>query len=114
MDISLIICTHNRCQQLRACLEAVSCIEFKGDWELIVVDNGSTDETASVVDNIASTASVAVTYVNERRRGLANAHNAGLAVAAEEIVAFTDDDCYPASDFWRKFGTHSRTHLSAT
>ena len=99
MDISLIICTRNRCQQLRLCLEAVSCIEFKRDWELIVVDNGSTDQTSSVVHNIASTAFVAVTYVNEQRPGLANAHNAGLAVATGEVVAFTDDDCYPATDF---------------
>jgi glycosyltransferase involved in cell wall biosynthesis len=111
MDISLIICTRNRCQQLGLCLEAVLRIKFKRDWELIIVDNGSTDDTGTVVHNLISTAPVAVTYVTEPRSGLGNAHNAGLAVAVGDIVAFTDDDCYPAPDFleqiWHAFSDSS-------
>jgi glycosyltransferase involved in cell wall biosynthesis len=99
VDISLIIGTLNRCQQLRLCVEAVLRMEFKGRWELIIVDNGSSDETAVMVQNLIAIAPFAVTYVSEARRGLGNAHNAGLAVAKGKIVAFTDDDCYPAPDF---------------
>ena len=49
MDISLIISTRDRCQQLVRCLQSVQGITFERPWELIVVDNGSVDETASVV-----------------------------------------------------------------
>lgn len=99
MDVSLIICTRNRSHQLRACLDAISHIKFERNWELIIVDNGSVDETWTVVDKYMDAAPVAVTYVNETRPGLGNAHNAGLAVAIGDIVAFTDDDCYPSSDY---------------
>jgi glycosyltransferase involved in cell wall biosynthesis len=99
MDLSLIICTRNRSHQLRACLEAISNIKFERNWELIIVDNGSVDETRTVVHKYMDTAPVSVTYVNETRPGLGNAHNAGLAVAIGDIVAFTDDDCYPSTNY---------------
>jgi GT2 family glycosyltransferase len=43
MDVSLIICTRNRHQQLARCLESVRSIIFRNQWELMVADNGSTD-----------------------------------------------------------------------
>jgi glycosyltransferase involved in cell wall biosynthesis len=99
MDVSLIICTRNRSKQLARCLEAVRAISFARPWELIVVDNGSTDETADALRQFASTAAVPTHCVFEPKKGLGNAHNAGLKVARGEILAFTDDDCYPAGDF---------------
>ena len=99
MDLSLIICTRNRCRQLLQCLRAVQDIASDRPWELIVVDNGSTDETARVVADFVTTASVPVRYLFEAQPGLGNAHNAGVRVAQAEILAFTDDDCYPAPDF---------------
>lgn len=99
MDISLIICTRDRCQQVARCLESVRPITFEGAWELIIVDNGSSDDTAAIVQEFARTASVSVRYVYEPKPGLGNAHNAGVAIAGGEILAFTDDDCYPVPDF---------------
>src|ERR1700758_3612475 len=99
IDISLIICTRDRCAQLVPCLEAIRSIEFKGFWELIIVDNGSHDRTKGVVQEFADTASLPVIYPFEPAPGLGNARNAGVRIAHGAIVAFTDDDCYPAPDF---------------
>jgi glycosyltransferase involved in cell wall biosynthesis len=99
VDVSLIICTRDRCRQLARCLGSVRLIRCEQPWELIVVDNGSVDETAAVVQEFIATASIPVAYVFEPKPGLGNAHNAGIGVASGEILAFTDDDCYPAPDF---------------
>jgi len=99
MDLSLIVCTRDRCRQLARCLQAVRNIAPARRWELIVVDNNSTDDTAAVVEGFAAVAPMPVRYVFEPRPGLGNAHNAGLRIAEGEILAFTDDDCYPAADF---------------
>lgn len=99
MDVSLIIATRDRCQQLARCLESIHSIAFARSWELIIVDNGSVDRTAAIAENFISSASAPVRYVFEPKPGLANAHNAGVEIARGEILAFTDDDCYPAPDF---------------
>jgi glycosyltransferase involved in cell wall biosynthesis len=102
MQISLIVGTRNRARQLGRCLEAVLCIAFEHDWELIIVDNGSTDESAAVVREFERRAIFPVLYLFEPKPGLGNAHNAGVSAAHGEILAFTDDDCYPAPDFLTK------------
>jgi glycosyltransferase involved in cell wall biosynthesis len=116
MDISLIICTRNRSEQLSACLQSVCRITFEQPWELILVDNGSVDKTANVIQKFIETVSVPATYVFESAPGLANAHNAGLRAARGEIVAFTDDDCYPAEDFlaqlWAAFADPSVGYIT--
>jgi len=98
-DLSLIICTRNRSQQLVRCLETVQHIEFERPWELIIVNNGSNDATAAVVEEFIKAASFPIGHVLEPKLGLGNARNAGVATASGEILAFTDDDCYPAPDF---------------
>ena len=99
VDVSLIICTRDRSGQLGACLESVRRITFEQPWELILVDNGSVDKTADVIQEFIKTVSVPATYVFELVPGLGNARNAGLRAARGEILAFTDDDCYPAEEF---------------
>ena len=101
MDVSLIIASRDRCRQLERCLGAVARLQFERPWELIIVDNGSTDATAQVVQQFSQRAPFPLRYVFEPKPGLGNAHNAGLAVAHSEIVAFTDDDCYPEPDLLR-------------
>jgi glycosyltransferase involved in cell wall biosynthesis len=81
MDVSLIIATRNRCQQLSRCLDSVRRVEFARLWELIVVDNGSTDATAEVIQQVRLTFPVPLRYVLEPKRGLGNAHNAGVGIA---------------------------------
>lgn len=99
MLISLVICTRNRAGQLKACLKSLRGIDAPCDWEAIVVDNGSSDSTRQVVEEFASAAPFPVRYVREPRRGLSRARNSGVAAAFGDPIVFTDDDCYPASDF---------------
>jgi glycosyltransferase involved in cell wall biosynthesis len=99
IDVSLIIGTRDRSQQLARFLESVRRLKFERRWEFIIVDNGSVDKTAALVRDFIAAASIPVAYVFEPRPGLGNAHNAGLKIARGEILAFTDDDCYPAPDF---------------
>jgi glycosyltransferase involved in cell wall biosynthesis len=116
MDISLIIATRDRCQQLGRCLDSVRRIEFERPWELIVVDNGSTDTTAEIIQQFRDQAPAPFRYVFEPEPGLGNAHNTGVAVATGEILTFTDDDCYPEIDFltrvWSAFADPSVGYIA--
>lgn len=97
--ISVIVCTYNRAPALLKCLNAFAKLTFENPWELIVVDNNSTDATAQVIKEFAQQASFPVIYKKEVAQGLGNARNAGIAQASYDIIAFTDDDCYPAADY---------------
>lgn len=84
--ISIVICTHERPDDLRRCLDALAPARSSGH-EVIVVDNApSTDRTAAVLR------AAGVRRLVERRQGLDHARNAGLAASSHAIVAFVDDD----------------------
>jgi len=102
MDLSVVICTHNRATKLTSVLEHLQSLVAPGDtsWEIVVVDNGSTDNTPAVIAAVAARAGVPVRYVYEGRPGSGAARNAGISESTGEIVAFTDDDIFPAVD-WR-------------
>ena len=74
-------------------------LESVEDFELLVVDNGTTDATPSVVKEFARTAPFCTGYVSEPRAGLSFARNRGLASASGDLIMFTDDDCLVASDW---------------
>lgn len=97
--VSVIVCTRNRCTALVQLLESLTHLAIPSDlaWELVVVDNGSTDGTALLLDSYAD--QLPVRRIYEARQGLSRARNAGLAAAEGEILAFTDDDCIPAPDW---------------
>ena len=102
MTISLLVCTRNRATRLPSFLERISLLqEPPGGWELILVDNGSTDETAARIEAFAAGVSFPVRYVRAPVPGLGRARNVGLAHAQGRIIAFTDDDCYPRPDYLR-------------
>jgi glycosyltransferase involved in cell wall biosynthesis len=98
--ISLVVPTRNRAAQLARCLEHVRELKDPGEpWELIVVDNGSTDGTAQMLRAFAASVAFPVTCAHEPRPGVSRARNTGIARARGDIIVFTDDDCYPAPDF---------------
>jgi glycosyltransferase involved in cell wall biosynthesis len=98
-DVSIVICTRNRAEKLRACLEHVREIETPRSWEVVVVDNGSTDDTPAVVEAARDVLTVPATLVDEPLEGVSRARNAGWRAASGSIVAYIDDDCYPAPEF---------------
>lgn len=88
--ISVVVCTRDRAEQLRACLHALLALE-DGDVEVLVVDNSSTGSAAAMFDEVAG-ADPRFRLVHEPKPGLSRARNRGLAEARGEVVAYTDDD----------------------
>lgn len=99
MQLSIIISTYNRCDSLSRTLQSVGRLNHGCQWELVIVNNRSSDATESVIKEFVQCSSLDVKSIFEPKAGLANARNAGLRAAAGEIVAFTDDDCLPEIDF---------------
>jgi len=98
--MSVIICTRNRASLLRLCLEALVCQQDVAPdaYEIVVVDNGSTDDTKQTVEVVQQRCE-RVRYVHEPRLGLSVARNTGARHARGAIVCFGDDDALAAPDF---------------
>jgi len=94
MDITVILCTYNRCQSLPKALDSVaaSTLPESVEWEVLVVDNNSRDETREAVEDFSRRYPNRFRYLLERRQGKSYALNAGIREALGEIVAFVDDD----------------------
>ena len=99
MRLSLVICSRNRARQLDATLRHILTLKSADPWDLVIVDNGSTDETQAVIQGFRSQFTHELATCFEPRAGLGHARNRGWTIAKGDIVAFTDDDCYPAQDF---------------
>jgi GT2 family glycosyltransferase len=92
VSLTAVICTHDRPDDLRRCLDAFSMLDDPVD--VIVVDSASTPPCRDLVAAYASSIP-GVTYLREDAPGLARARNRGLAAAQGDIVAFVDDDAAP-------------------
>ena len=90
--VSVVVPTHDRSQMLQACVRSVLAQEDV-DLELIVVDDGSSDETQATLAGIGDSRLSVIKH--ERSRGVAAARNAGIRAARGRWVAFLDDD-----DLW--------------
>ena len=93
--ITVIICTYNRKESLLQTLESIrkesDSINFR--WELIVVDNNSSDGTQEAIKNFSRTSGLHnVRYVFEAKQGTSHARNRGVQEAKGDIIVFTDDD----------------------
>jgi GT2 family glycosyltransferase len=86
LGASLVICTRDRPDELRRCLNSLAAQTYS-PVEVIVVDNAPRDTRARQVAEIAG-----VKYVREDRPGLSHARNCGLRHADADVIAFTDDD----------------------
>ena len=86
--ISVVVCTYNGAHIIRDCLEGLRKLDYP-DFEVIVVNDGSTDATATIVQEYD------VRLINTEQRGLSRARNTGMEAATGEIIAYIDDDAYP-------------------
>ncbi len=95
MKISLIICTKNRSDQLVECFNSLEKLNISSnEFEIIVVDNNSSDETNKIIENYKSSSKHEVKNCFTSKVGLGAARNCGIENCNGEIVCFTDDDCY--------------------
>jgi glycosyltransferase involved in cell wall biosynthesis len=98
-DFSVVIPTLNRAEQLRPLLDSL-LMQCAGriEFEILVVDNGSSDRTRAVVEEYAAS-DERIRYVYEPRPGVSHARNAGIEQARAPILAFIDDDVEAAPDW---------------
>lgn len=90
--VSVVVCTHNGQSTLAECLARLTTLKYP-DFEVIVVDDGSSDSSAEIAKAHGAR------LVDTAHRGLSHARNMGIANATGEIVAFLDDDAYPDYDW---------------
>jgi glucosyl-dolichyl phosphate glucuronosyltransferase len=108
--ISAIICTRDRSAYLARCLKALSRQTLSPQrFEVIVVDNGSSDDTGGVAASFCRHHGN-FRCIREERPGLAIARNAGIAISAADIVAFTDDDAEPEPSWLERTLARFREH----
>lgn len=89
---SVVIATYNRWDMLAQCLSALAGQAFEGTYEVVVVDDGSSDGTEAMVAGLTPGYPVPLVYFRQQNRGVAAARNAGLARARGAVIAFLDDD----------------------
>ncbi len=105
--VSVVICSYNGSRTIRQTLDAVGEIDYP-DLEVIVVDDGSTDGTATIAEGYD------VRLISQENRGLSAARNTGWQAASGEIVAYLDDDAYPDRDWLRYLAwSFLTTHYAA-
>lgn len=92
MSISVVIATYNRATLLGECLRHLADQPFQADDDVVVVDNGSTDETPRVIEAARDRFPVRLRHLTESRPGKSHAVAAAVAAADGDVLAFTDDD----------------------
>ncbi len=97
-SVSVVVCTHNGARTLDACCVSLENQTLnKGSYEVIIVNDASTDSTAEIL----SKHNVKI-ITNNSNKGLSVSRNIGIQNAQAQIIAFTDDDCVVSSDWLEK------------
>jgi glycosyltransferase involved in cell wall biosynthesis len=99
-DVSVVISTYNRSRELAGAIESVLEQETAGaEYEVIIVDNNSSDDTRAVAARLVANHPERLKYVFEPRQGLSYGRNTGIEASSAPIIAFTDDDVRVARDW---------------
>jgi glycosyltransferase involved in cell wall biosynthesis len=100
MKLTIQLCTYNRAQLLERVLEACFDQTLAPDqYEVVLVNDGSSDDTPAVIERARRIATCRFTVVQQPNAGLARARNAGIARSTGERIAFIDDDVLPTPVF---------------
>jgi glycosyltransferase involved in cell wall biosynthesis len=102
MKLSVIVCTRNRAHAIAGCLNSIAAAFANAapiEAEIVVVDNGSTDDTPAIIKAWATGCTFPVRVVSEPKTGLSLARNHAMRVAEGELLVFTDDDCRLSTDY---------------
>lgn len=95
--VSVVVPFHNSARHIAACVESLLAQKgLDGRFEIVLIDNGSTDDSAAIVGGFPE-----VTLLSETTPGAYAARNRGIRAASAPLIAFTDADCTVASDWLR-------------
>ena len=97
--ITVVVCSYNGARTIRDTLDHLRILDYP-NYEVIVVRDGSTDQTAEIVSEYD------VRLISTENRGLSNARNTGWQEANGKIVAYIDDDAYP-DPHWLHYLAHT-------
>ena len=101
MNVSVILCTYNRCGSLASALKSVAASQFRSptEWEVLTVDNNSSDQTRAVAEEFCKNHPGRFRYIFEGQQGKSNALNRGIRESKGNILAFMDDDVVADPDW---------------
>jgi glycosyltransferase involved in cell wall biosynthesis len=105
MKVSVIICTYNRDKHIHRALESlIHQTASKEDYEIVVIDNNSTDQTAQIIKDFNKKYAQEYNIITavENKQGLSYARNTGIDISTGDIVSFIDDDAIAQPDFIEK------------
>ena len=102
--ISIVVPTYNRSEMLRRALKSLICQDTDGlfSYEIIVIDDGSTDTTSQVASEVAGFSQVPIKYKRNQGKGYTQALNTGVNEASGKWIAFFDDDQLAEADWLKK------------
>lgn len=110
MRFSIVIPTYNRSEKLTECLQALFAQKYnKKLFEIIVVDDGSQDDTLAMLEKLQKKSPVAFSVFSQKNQGQGVARNTGIAHAKGEIVVLIGDDIIATPHFLQK---HDRAHCA--
>lgn len=110
MNISICICTYNRCDELDKTLQSLTMCEDElvdGD-QILIIDNNSNDQTKEVVLGFKDR--LPITYLFEAKQGLSAARNKGLSEFSNPVLVFIDDDITISKNFIKTYRQVFLTH----
>ena len=91
---SIVICSYNGAATIESCLRSMQKLRYPGEFEVIFVDDGSTDNTQEILQQFPW-----VRNIRQKNKGLSFARNVGMEAARGEIVVYTDSDCEADEDW---------------
>jgi glycosyltransferase involved in cell wall biosynthesis len=112
LPVSLIVATRNRCEIVARFLRRLDHQSPGLDWELVLVDNGSSDGTWDLI--LSATSLFCIHAIQERRAGKSRALNKGIRHASGTLLVFSDDDVYPQPDWLASLAAAAQRHSRAS
>src|SRR4051812_25103238 len=94
MKLTVLLCTYNRCNSLAEALKSAAKLALQPfiDWEVLVIDNNSSDRTREVIEDFCNRYPGRFRYLFEAQQGKSYALNSGIRESSGDILAFMDDD----------------------
>lgn len=105
-SVSFVIPTFRRPEALERTLRSISAITYSGRFEVVVIDDGSNDGTAAMIDRLRQESSLHIVLFEQSNAGAARARNRGAREAEGEVLVFLDDDMLVESDHLDKHLEH--------